>query len=485
VRQTALALTVLVCGLLLPCVPGSAADAPSYGVGADSLATPFPGGRYIHVGSSRGDDYTRVKEGMRNAHPGDVIVVGGGTYSDEMLTLPAVPDAEKTSSNIARGTASAPIVLQAAPGETVTVTGRLQLKNADYWTVEGIHFGYSAASTGTGAVVQFLGGTGWRFVNNEVSHSQGWANLIVEPTDVTAPSTANSPHDYRIAGNCIHDADRPPAGASDRGKIHDVYLATSIWSTGGVIERNLIGDAPNGSAIKATASNNDDGSTRNLTVSHNTLVNTSSGLILGVRDRAVHADFNAIARQAASHTDIDAAVKTYRLASPGANGVRDTLISGFAQKRRNDANSPGDLGWSGNTYRSSVGLAGSVDGCDLRLTDPALSARYGAGATETVPATPLATLSVAVHTARATGARTGTVTVHAKVTRAGKPASGFIRLRRYSSTLATVKLPASGDITFTTTGVGRGTAPYAVEYLDTSTMPDVAANSRAYQLTVP
>lgn len=475
---------MLVCGLLLPCATSVAADAPSYGVGADSLATPFAGGRYIYVGSDPGADYTRVKEGMRNAHPGDVIVVGAGTYSDEMLTLPAVPDAQKTSSNIARGTASAPIVLQAAPGETVTVTGRLQLKNADYWTVEGIHFEYSATSTGTGAVVQFLGGTGWRFVNNEVSHSRGWANLIVEPTDVTAPSTANAPHDYRIAGNCIHDADRP-ASESDRGKVHDVYLATSIWSTGGVVERNLIGDAPNGAAIKATASNNDDGSTRNLIVRHNTMVNTSSGLILGVRDRAVHAEFNAIARQAASHTDIDAAVKTYRLASPTANSVRDTLISGFAQKRRNDANSPGDLGWSGNTYRSSVALTGSVDACDLQLADPALAARYGAGATEAVAPTPLATLSVGVHTARPSGARTGTVTVHAKVTRAGKAATGFIRLRRYSSTLATVKLPANGDITFTASGVGRGTAPYAVEYLDTSTMPDVPANSRAYQLTVP
>lgn len=255
-----------------------------------------------------------IAQAVRLARPGDTIVVHGGTYTGAVGwgAVPARRDA--------------PIMLRNAPGERVVIRGTLQLENADYWTVDGIN-----VTAGPGRRSQFLvkfdGGTGWSFLNGEVWGSRGVSNVMV------IGSRKNGlPHDYRIAGSCIHD-NRATGDAFMND--HGIYLMPGAGSGPGVIERNVVFHTANGAAIKAAGPSASTGAASRVTISRNTLVRNAAGVILGYRSNRVVLNRNLIGDQRIHPpkgsrwvANYDAAVIGNHVSGRG-NAVRGTGVWGY------------------------------------------------------------------------------------------------------------------------------------------------------------
>lgn len=305
-----------------------------------------------------------IETAIRIAKPGDVIVVRGGTY------------AEAIGWGARRAYSTKQIVLQSYPAERVVVAGTLTLKNADYWNVRGIHFVYNSAIQTGQSVVAFSGGLGWTFANNEVTGSHGVANMLVQASaassTTTAALTAAAPRNYKIVGNCIRDN----RGTDAHGTDHNIYLMASIYSTGGLIERNLIAGASNGANIKAAASGTStiNASPRNVTIRYNTLLYAASGITIGLKAEKVLMERNLIANPSGSQ-QYDGGVKGYQLANPGANAVKDSIISGYAVPIREDYGAAHIF--TARNVTTATAITGSVANCSARAASSTVSAKYG------------------------------------------------------------------------------------------------------------
>ncbi|KQO98683.1 hypothetical protein ASF30_11515 [Leifsonia sp. Leaf264] len=357
------------------------------------MAKPAPGGRYIYVAKTGTDkafntdrrscinigwEATRpercqapdashplatISYGVQVAKPGDVIVVRAGTYK-EAVGYGARP-----------GTASKPIVLQAAPKETVTLAGQFYLKSGDYWTITGIHFKYDAVHTKGEQVVAMFGGRGWKFTRNEIAGGRGYANLMIreDATQVvkgtTAERTKAAPQSYTVANNCI----RENLGKGIHGQYHDIYLQPTLYSKGGIVERNLLAGAPEGANIKVSGSNVT-GSANDVIIRYNTMAYAGTGIVSGLASQNINSYGNAILAQR-NGTKYDAAMKTYDAAKTKNIVFTSNLVSGYAITK---IQSPGDkLMVTESTAVKKAALTGSYSGCTVRLVDPALASKYG------------------------------------------------------------------------------------------------------------
>jgi hypothetical protein len=382
--------------------PSAAATSPNtyIGLGAASLATPVAGGRYIYVATTGTDTVqswnrfnclddpgyigsgassqsscpepsktaplATIELAIRIAKPGDVIVVRGGIYR------------EAIGWSARKGTASKPIIMQAYPGERVEVNGTLILRSPNYWTIQGFHFTHNKTIQTGQAIVAIAGGTHWTFANNEVAGSTGDANLLIVSDTATASTvaakTAAAPQNYAITGNCIHTN----AGSDTQGTDHNIYLMTSVYSVGGVIDHNFIAGAPRGSNIKAAASSsataND--SPHNVLIEYNTMLYAASGVTVGLKAQGVSIEHNLIALASQSQAN-DGGVKTYQLAAPGTNAVKDTLIVGYTSPIHEDWGVTAHIFAVRNDTTSPVSFVGSVANCSVRPTSSTLMNRYG------------------------------------------------------------------------------------------------------------
>lgn len=358
-RVAAVAVFALVAALLVAVqqpAPASAATATRYGVGATALTAPTAGGRTIFV-ATNGDDRAagseryplrNIQTAIRAAEPGDVIAVRAGTYQ-EAAGWGTVPGRE-----------GARITLQAYPGERVVLSGTLKLRNADYWTVQGIRFYYNATIQRSGqSVVAFSGGTGWRFLNNEVAGSAGVANLYIQADTSMSDRTAAAPQDWVVGGNCIRDN----RGKNAHGMDHNIYLQSSIYTTNGLIERNLIAGAPNGTNIKAAGSSASapDGSPRYVNIRYNTMLFGATGMVIGLKAEKIETSRNIIAKPSGSDK-WDAGVKGWQLANPGRNSVKDTLIGGYAQPFREAIG----MFIARTNQKATITYTGSVGNCSVK-----------------------------------------------------------------------------------------------------------------------
>lgn len=144
--------------------------------------------------------------------PEDVIEIRNGTY-DERIEWSATT-----------GRPEASIHLQTYPGEGVQVSGYLALVGADYWNARGVRFGCSTTNTTGEAIVNFFGGTGWLFVNDEVSGTRGVANSLIREE-----ALASEPQYDRIWAapqNCLMGASHV-RGAAQKNRaveMHNFYL---------------------------------------------------------------------------------------------------------------------------------------------------------------------------------------------------------------------------------------------------------------------
>ncbi|NYJ20604.1 hypothetical protein [Glaciibacter psychrotolerans] len=298
-----------------------------------------------------------------------MIVVRGGTYK-EALGWNARP-----------ATQSQPIVLQAYPGEQPVVSGTIALRGADFWRVNGFRFVYDSTIQSGQAIATFAGGTGWTFENNEVTGTTGVANLIIEATKPSSTTNAAlikaAPNDYTVSGNCITQN----RGYGEHGTMHNIYLMSSIYSTGGLIERNFLAGAPRGANIKAAASTpaTANASPRNVLIRNNTMLYAASGVTIGLKSEGISVEKNLIALPSGSQ-QYDGGVKTYQLARANKNAVKDSLISGYTNALKPDFGATTTI-FTARNSNESVAFTGSVANCNVVPTSAVLKAKYGALAT--------------------------------------------------------------------------------------------------------
>lgn len=310
--------------------------APSH---ADVASSSLPGaskalGRTILVSPKGSDGTTRmaasenplasITKAIKLAEPGDTILVKGGTYVGA-AGYGARP-----------GRSSAPIRLQAAPGERVVLKGTLQLENADYWRVSGINVTHNPAGGRKEFLVKFDGGTGWSFVNSEV-----WGTVGVSNVMVSSSAKNGVPKDYRIADNCIHD-NNATGGAFMN--FHNIYLMPGYNSGPGVIERNIMFNAENGAAVKAAGPTSATGAA-DVKIRRNTITRSAAGVIVGYASRRIEVRNNLIAQQVVKPPAGAKYVNNYNAAvignhvSGSGNKVVSTALSGFPKLINNTKDS--------------------------------------------------------------------------------------------------------------------------------------------------
>lgn len=299
----------LVLGLVAPsaALPSANALPTATGVGRTLVVAPW-GSDYDTDGHSTftpsaSRPWATLTMAIRRAKPGDTIVLRGGTYREVAGwgARPARPDAR--------------ITVEPWPGERAVLKGVLQLDGADYWTLRGLTIVADPQRSRGQFVVKFDGGTGWELLDSEVTGSTGVSNVMVT-SDRFGP-----PADYRIAGNCIH-GNRSTGRA--RMNYHNIYLMPGPAAGPGVIERNLVFDAPNGSNIKA-AGPSPARPTGNVVIRYNTLATASAGISLAYGSNRISTYRNLIGPSGRGDLPFDAAVRGNHVNGVG-NVVRQTAV---------------------------------------------------------------------------------------------------------------------------------------------------------------
>ncbi|KQR64706.1 hypothetical protein [Frigoribacterium sp. Leaf172] len=301
---------------------------------------------------------------MLLVQPGDVVVVRGGTYT------------ESVSNNGKGGSASKPIVIQNAPGERAVVAGRFVFTGADHWLVWGLRFTYDAAKSNTYGLVTFAGGTGWTFRGNDVSGSRRTANVMVTTEAPSGTSTAArvaaAPHDWTVVGNVIHEN----KGQDVLGTDHNLYLLASIWSSNGLVERNLIWGAPRGANIKAAGSSDPNESPRDVAIRYNTLLYAGSGVTIGLKAEGVVLWRNVIGAPQGEQYN-SGGIKTYRIAQPARNLAKYNYIAGYRYPYYTDPGAGQITKASNVAVTYALPLTGSVKNDTVRPANASVDRSYG------------------------------------------------------------------------------------------------------------
>lgn len=177
---------------------------------------------------SPGQDLKAALEALR---PGDTLLVDPGTYAVGGI-----------SPRLTRGSVSARIVVRGTdPGQPPLIQGYLVLHDADYWTFSGLRI---QATVPTKSALFMSGGIHWVVADSEIfgaSSTGSFANVAI--ADSTEP-----PNGWLFTQNCVHDAGRGTVAGHD-DTDHNVYVMAT-GSAPGVLSRNILFNATNGSNVK-------------------------------------------------------------------------------------------------------------------------------------------------------------------------------------------------------------------------------------------
>lgn len=228
---------------------------------------------------------------------GDTLLVRGETYVENAIL--------NGSATLAKGTPSSRITVQAYPGENPVLQGILHLSNADYWTIDNIDVTWNPANTDTTQhMFRFFKGTGWELKNSELYGARSYAALLVN----------GGASGFAIRNNYIHDT-LPSNGQS---QDHSVYIADG---NNGVIEYNLLTNAPNGRGVKLGHSSGGLGTPHSVTVRYNTMVGNGAANVSLSYDSNNHKIFGNIMVTAGSgYTNVG----TYNQTGPN-NVISDNV----------------------------------------------------------------------------------------------------------------------------------------------------------------
>lgn len=242
--------------------------------------------------------FRTIQHAIRQLEPGDTLVVRGGTYREQV----ELPYAEMT-----RGRTDAPIVVQAAAGERPIIEGRFRLSGADHWTIRGINVTWSDENEDDEHMVQFRGGTGWRFTEAEVWGARSFSAINV----------GHGAHDFRLDNLYVHHT-HP---SNDLNQDHLIYLASG--NEGGVVEHNILAVSPNGRGIKVGPGALSEPGSDDVVIRYNTFyANTGPSNIRFSGDSSHNEVYGNIFVRPA---DGEAAVSSFELVGRN-NVVRDNLF---------------------------------------------------------------------------------------------------------------------------------------------------------------
>jgi hypothetical protein len=230
---------------------GSVLVAPA---GASTVRYVAPNGNDANAGTATAPMRT-IKHALTTLRAGDTLVVRGGTYVENV-----------TGMTLASGTSTAPITVQAYPGERPVVQGLLWVTNPNWWVFNGLNVTWNPANTASEHMVKLTGGSGWVFENAEVWGAHSYAGMLV----------AGTPTNWRVTANCIHDT--YPSNSTNQD--HLIYANSGLTGSGGVIDHNLLFNATNGEAVKLAGPSSSSGGTNAVTVRNNTMYNTAQDMLI-------------------------------------------------------------------------------------------------------------------------------------------------------------------------------------------------------------
>lgn len=328
--------------------------ASSCGTPSDERVLPPPAARpqgpTRSVSPSGADDapgtlarpWRTLRHALEALRPGQTLVVRGGRYSERL--------GGETPIRVRAATRTRPILVRVRRGERAVLEGLLWLKGASYWTLDGLEVRWRRDGAPDEHMVKLEGGTGWRLTRAVISGARSYAGLLV----------AGTPSSWRIDRSCIYDT-RP---ANDRNQDHNIYVNTGLGADSGLIERNVVFGAPNGSNLKIGGTGSEGGSD-DVTVRFNTFADAAQPILVGGETSDTLIEANIVLR-----------------------GRRGYLIRGYELDGEGNV-ARGNLGWGAGRFIEND--AGSGEGV-----------RDGGG-NELAPASPFAATNTCADFARATG----------------------------------------------------------------------------------
>jgi hypothetical protein len=248
-----------------------------------------------------------IRQSLTRLRPGQRLYVRGGRYAENIRNPTIQP-----------GRADARITVAAYPGERPIIVGLLWLTRPSYWTFDGINVTWSTSNSSTSHMVKMTNGVGWSYENSELWGARSFAAMLVYG------SVAGEPANWTLRGNCVHDTYASNSGNQD----HNLYINTGTSAGAGLIERNILFNAPNGQNVKLgygrSTPQPGDG-TSNVTVRYNTMYGARKSLL--VSDESHH---NTIERNIIVRSQDGYAIRAYRLSGAG-NVFRDNVFFGMTR----------------------------------------------------------------------------------------------------------------------------------------------------------
>jgi hypothetical protein len=262
-----------------------------------------PAGSDSAPGTER-EPWRTLRRALTRLHPGDSLLVRGGTYEENVR-----------NPRIRQGLPDARITVAAYPGERPVLVGLLSLTRPSYWTLDGINVTWADGNPSTTHMVKMTDGVGWVFQNAELWGARSYAALLVYG------STEGEPAGWALRGNCVHDTYASNDGSQDQ----NLYINTGVSAGPGLVERNVIFNAPNGMNVKLGYGRGTpqpgDGTAR-VTVRFNTMYGALKNLMVTDESHDNVIEHNIIVASASGW-----AIRVYRLAGLN-NVVRDNVFHG-------------------------------------------------------------------------------------------------------------------------------------------------------------
>lgn len=215
-----------------------------------------------------------LSKALERLRAGDTLYVHGGVYE------------ERVDIRASAGRPDARITVSAYKDERPLVVGLLWLAEPSYWTVKGIDVTWSPANSPDEPMVRFYGGTGWVLSGAELSNARSVAALMID----------DGPNEnlgaFVVRNNCIHDT----LPANGENQDHNIYVDDfgSSPEPRGIIERNLLFNAPNGNNIKLGGGNG--GGPRNVEVRFNSMFGGNRNVSVSIEASNISIHHNLLGR---------------------------------------------------------------------------------------------------------------------------------------------------------------------------------------------